>query len=189
MLQKSGVEAIYMLKEQSIAPDFIVPKLVDLVVQTSVTGRKIRIANCCWIPLLTMPIEQAHEQLHNMMRDLVKPVLVIDEGNLRLGAVDFASLLRRHLMTVLAGINADQLHQMVIVYQPRWAAEYRLPADTQRIRIAHRQIRDVLATVYEPAIATQVAIFYGGFLFKDELSNVMNDDNVNGVVVGNGKQV
>ena len=107
----------------------------------------------------------------------------LDEGDLRLTPVDFAYLLSRRLTNVLAGVSRAAVARLVIVYSPSWAGECRLPADAQRIRIAHRQIRDLLRIIYDQETAGQVQIIYGGFVFEEELADVLCDSNVDGVLI------
>lgn len=166
-----------MLKKQSIAPDFTLHQSLGLTVQTDMDGQQVEINNFYWAPLFNGGIP------HPVVVGTQRPILLVDEGDLRLSTVGFAKDLRRYLAGALAEINADQVRRLVIVYRPSWAAEYHLPADAQRIRIAHRLIRDALAAIYDLATAGQVPIFYGGFYFEDELPLILGDGNVDGVLV------
>ncbi|MGN1279230.1 MAG: triose-phosphate isomerase, partial [Limosilactobacillus sp.] len=62
------------------------------------------------------------------------------------------------------------------------ARECWLPADAQRIRVAHRQIRDLLAERYGTAVAHRIAIVYGGPLLESARAQVINDINVDGLL-------
>ena len=71
---------------------------------------------------------------------------------------------------------------MTVAYWPQWSQVCWLPADAQRIRVAHRQIRDILASLYDRELARRVTIVYAGPVLDAERATVMNDINVDGVV-------
>lgn len=109
-------------------------------------------------------------------------ILCLDDGGQRLQPLDFAEEITRQLTSCLAGIPAHAVGQMILIYQPRWAQECWLPADGQRIVIAHRQIRDILADLYNHEIAHQVRLIYGGLVLEAAVPSVIEDINVDGLL-------
>lgn len=112
-----------------------------------------------------------------------RPLLVcLDEGEQRLASLDFAATIIAQLAGALHGVNSADLGHVTVVYWPQWSQVCWLPADAQRIRVAHRQIRDILASLYDRELARRVTIVYAGPVLDAERATVMNDINVDGVV-------
>lgn len=105
-----------------------------------------------------------------------------DEGDQRLQPVQFFEEILVQLAGLFRNVTTASLSQVTIVYRPQWSFDCWLPADAQRIRIAHRQIRDLLAGRYGLQPARQVAIVYGGQLLETAQNQVMNDINVDGLL-------
>lgn len=171
-----------MLKKRNIMPEVKQPVAANLLVQRSLDQQPVTINNCHVLSLLDRPSVWANQQLKAILTSDHQPVLQLDEGDLRLTPVDFANQISRRLANVLEGLSAGDVARLVIVYAPRWAAECRLPADAQRIRIACRQIRDLLQILYDHETAGHVQIIYGGFVFDNEVASVLRDVNVDGIL-------
>ena len=172
-----------MLTKRNVIPDATRSTATDLRVQRLLAGDPVLISNCRVLTLIDHPSREVNQQLRAALQSSQQPVLKFDEGDLRLTPIDFASLLSRRLTNALTGVSRAAVSRLVIVYSPRWAGECRLPADAQRIRIAHRQIRDLLRIVYDQETADQVQIIYGGFVFEEELADALCDSNVDGVLI------
>lgn len=173
-----------MIKKSSIIPALVRPTTQQLMVQRTVGTAAVKIDNCQVLSMLNQPSRDINRQLKTVLKsaDLV-PVLKLDEGDLRLTPIDFANQVCQRLANALTGLSAAEVARLIIVYSPSWAAECRLPADAQRIRIAHRQVRDLVRLLYDRPTARHTQIIYGGFVFENELADVLGDVNVDGVLV------
>lgn len=109
-------------------------------------------------------------------------LVCLDEGDQRLAPLDFATTIITQLAGALEVVSAADLNQLTIAYWPAWSQICWLPADVQRIRVAHRQIRDILANLYDRELARQVTIVYAGPVLDTERATVMNDVNVDGLL-------
>lgn len=109
-------------------------------------------------------------------------MVCLDEGDQRLAPLDFAETIINQLAGALDGVTAAELDRLTIVYWPQWSRGCWLPADSQRIRVAHRQIRDILATLYDRELARRVTIVCAGPVLDTARAVVMNDINVDGLM-------
>lgn len=171
-----------MLKKRNLVPELNRPALATLVVHRAGDQHPITMSDCRIISLLDQPSSVVNDQLKQSLAGELRPVIKIDEGDQRLAPLDFANQISRGLTNSLSGISAAEVAQLTIVYAPQWAADYRLPADAQRIRIAHRQIRDLFQAMFNQEIARHVQIIYGGFAFENEYADLLCDTNVDGVL-------
>ena len=172
-----------MLTKRNVVPETMRTTSRELRIQRAGMDAPELISNCRVLTLLDHSSRELNYQLRTTLQGSQQPVLKLDEGDLRLTPVDFAYLLSQRLANVLAGVSRAAVARLVIVYSPSWAGECRLPADAQRIRIAHRQIRDSLRIIYDQETAGQVQIIYGGFVFEEELADVLCDSNEDGVLI------
>lgn len=175
-----------MLKKRNFVPELARLDTDELTVKYLAGEEPTTIANCQVIPMLDQPSRDVNRLLQVALQSDRVPVLKLDEGDLRLTPVDFANEVSRHLANALQGVVKADVSRLVIVYSPSWAAECRLPADAQRIRISHRQIRDLLQILYDRDTASQVRIIYGGFVFENEMVDVLRDINVDGILINKG---
>lgn len=172
-----------MLKKRNLVPEINRPALTTLIVQRAGEQAPATIDDCRVISLLDQPSSVVNDQLRQSLAGELRPVIRIDEGDQRLTPIDFYNQVNRWMANALSGISTVEVAQLAIVYAPQWAADYRLPADAQRIRIAHRQIRDLFQTMFSQEVARHVQIIYGGFAFENEYADLLCDVNVDGILI------
>lgn len=147
------------------------------------TGRGARtIDNYAWIECRSEGGHLANRNVKQAIAAQRALLVCLDEGDQRLAPLDFAAAIIAQLAGALQGVTAADLDQLTIAYWPTWAQACWLPADAQRIRVAHREIRDILANLYDRELARQVMIVYAGPILETARPTVMNDINVDGLV-------
>lgn len=90
-------------------------------------------------------------------------------------------ILDTQLTSGLDGI--ENLHSIVIAYEPVWAIGTGVTATETQIRQAHEFIRRKLKELC-PDEANSVKILYGGSVTAENIYSIMNIPEVNGVLVG-----
>ncbi|KXK57899.1 MAG: triosephosphate isomerase [Chlorobi bacterium OLB7] len=71
-------------------------------------------------------------------------------------------VLSRQVRKALEGIFDFGITNCVIAYEPVWAIGTGNTATPEQAQEAHRLIRDLLASIYNPEVAQEVSIIYGG---------------------------
>ena len=84
----------------------------------------------------------------------------------------------------LEGINADDMKNVVIAYEPVWAIGTGKTASSDQAQEVHRFIRDVIGDLYEKNLAQQVRILYGGSVKPDNVNELMAMPDIDGALVG-----
>lgn len=90
-------------------------------------------------------------------------------------------ILNNQLTSGLNGI--ENLHSIVIAYEPVWAIGTGVTATESQIKEAHEFIRRKLKELYSDE-ANSVRILYGGSVTAENILSIMNTPEVNGVLVG-----
>ncbi|MCU0652296.1 MAG: triose-phosphate isomerase [Candidatus Omnitrophica bacterium] len=89
-----------------------------------------------------------------------------------------------HLQNGLKGINAENMLKIVIAYEPVWAIGTGKTATSQQAEEVHRYIRDLLNKMYNKEVAAEVRIQYGGSVKPENITELMQQPDVDGALVG-----
>lgn len=144
-------------------------------------SRQQVLAEYDWVECTKTDSHGANAKLTKAAASQRQAVLCLDEGDQRLAPQETAEILLQQLTGALKDFPAAGLEQLMVVYRPAWSKECWLPADSRRIRVAHRQIRDILALLYNRPAAEKCQLVYGGPVLDE--AAVLNDANVDGIIV------
>jgi triosephosphate isomerase len=90
----------------------------------------------------------------------------------------------RQLRAACASIRAEQMHELVIAYEPVWAIGTGVSATPNDAAEAHRMIRRELGILYSPELAQTVRIVYGGSLNAANAAAILVDPGIDGGLIG-----
>jgi len=88
------------------------------------------------------------------------------------------------LTECLLNINENDLDKIIIAYEPVWAIGTGLNATPEIAEDVHSYIRYWISNKYSEDIAKKMCILYGGSVNPDNINNILQKDNINGVLVG-----
>ncbi len=84
----------------------------------------------------------------------------------------------------LGGLSAEEMEKVVIAYEPVWAigtGKVATPAQAQEV---HSDLRKLIATHYNAAVAGRVRIQYGGSVKPPNAAELMSEPDIDGALVG-----
>jgi triosephosphate isomerase (TIM) len=84
----------------------------------------------------------------------------------------------------LAPLTAEQFSKIVIAYEPVWAIGTGKTATPEMAAAAHRFIRAQAAEKFGDALAGAVRILYGGSVKPDNVTKLMDEEEIDGALVG-----
>ncbi len=84
----------------------------------------------------------------------------------------------------LAGLDDQQILQVVIAYEPVWAIGTGKVATPEQAEQVHADLRRLLETSYNAAAAEAVRIQYGGSVKPDNAVALLSQKNIDGALVG-----
>lgn len=129
----------------------------------------------------------AHKAVQALNNGLT-PVVCIGETLEERELGQMQSVLERQVNTVAqavneAGIEQEQLANMVLAYEPVWAIGTGQTASPEQAQDAHEWIRDVLAKVLGD-VAQKIRILYGGSVKPDSALAIFSKPDIDGGLIG-----
>ena len=93
------------------------------------------------------------------------------------------SVLTRQVEAGLADVGVDDLHKVVVAYEPVWAIGTGVVATPEQAQDAHKFVRTLLAKKNAQA-AEKMNILYGGSVKPDNCFELMSQPDIDGALVG-----
>jgi triosephosphate isomerase len=90
----------------------------------------------------------------------------------------------KQLEESLFHLSEDDIKKVIIAYEPVWAIGTGLNASPQQAQDMHHFIRQKVNERYGVAIASQIAILYGGSVKPDNAAELFSQPDVDGGLVG-----
>ena len=112
------------------------------------------------------------------------PILCIGETLAERDAGRHHEVLARQLKGSLAGLDAAQMLDTVIAYEPVWAIGTGRTASPEQAQEAHAFIRQTLAEMFDAATASKIRIQYGGSVKPDNAKELLHQPDIDGALVG-----
>lgn len=84
----------------------------------------------------------------------------------------------------LAGLCAERIQAVTIAYEPVWAIGTGINATPEQAQEVHKMIRELVTSLYDKKISSQLRIQYGGSAKPDNTAQLMAQPDVDGLLVG-----
>jgi triosephosphate isomerase len=81
-------------------------------------------------------------------------------------------------------MTIEDVLKIVIAYEPVWAIGTGKTARPEQAQEAQKYIRDLLIKMYNKDIASQIRIQYGGSVKPENISELMQQADIDGALVG-----
>ncbi len=128
--------------------------------------------------------EMVNKRLLGALKFGLMPVFCIGETLEERDAEKTFSVLEGQIRKGLAGVSAEDMKKTVVAYEPVWAIGTGKTASKEQAQEVHAFIRNLLAEIYEKAIADSVRILYGGSVKPDNVDELMAQADIDGALVG-----
>ena len=112
------------------------------------------------------------------------PVLCVGELLDERKASQTNEVVTRQVKRGLAGLSAEKISAVTIAYEPVWAIGTGLTATPEQAQEAHELVRNLLAEMYDAQLAQEIRILYGGSVKPDNAAELMQQQDVDGSLVG-----
>jgi len=125
--------------------------------------------------------ESVNVKVKKALASGLKPIVCVGEtDDERVNGIT-QSVVDRQIRGALAGI--DNIDNVVIAYEPVWAIGTGKVATSAQAEEVHAFIRSILKELYSAA-AQEIRILYGGSVTKDNISELIGMEDIDGALVG-----
>jgi triosephosphate isomerase len=128
--------------------------------------------------------ELINKKVHAAISGGLLPILCVGELIEERKANRTVEVVTRQMKKGLAGLIAEKMSAVTIAYEPVWAIGTGLTATPQQAQEVHALIRKLVAEMYDRKIADSIRIQYGGSVKPDNAGELMNEEDVDGLLVG-----
>jgi len=133
--------------------------------------------------------KETDEDINMKMRNALDgtkltPILCIGENREERENEKTYQILAKQITDAFYKIQLEKIKKVIIAYEPIWAIGTGIHATEDKIIDAKNSIIKILCDIYGEAILKRVNIVYGGSVSKDNIDNILNKSNMDGVLVG-----
>lgn len=118
------------------------------------------------------------------IRNHIRPVLCVGETAGERTSGETKDIIHDQLLGGLANITSEELHQVIIAYEPVWAigtGNNAVPADVTEAIVS---IRNQIKHLYGAKAAAEIQVLYGGSVTADSAADYLALHDVDGLLVG-----
>lgn len=130
------------------------------------------------------PDELLNRKLRFALESGLKVMFCIGETLDEREAGRMDAVLREQVFRGLDGLDENQFGGLVLAYEPVWAIGTGVTATPDQAEEAHRYVRGLVEEKFSATVAQTLRIQYGGSVKPDNAVELLEQDNVDGALVG-----
>jgi triosephosphate isomerase len=128
--------------------------------------------------------EEINKKVHAAFAAGLVPIVCLGEQLHERESGQTLDVVREQFDESLAGLSAGQMEQTVIAYEPVWAIGTGKVATPDQAEQVHADLRKLVESRYNAAVAAKVRIQYGGSVKPDNARELLTRPNIDGALVG-----
>ncbi len=118
------------------------------------------------------------------LENKLQPIFCIGELLEQREAGKTESVVTTQLNAVLTTLNAEEMLDVVVAYEPVWAIGTGKTATPAQAEEVHRLVRGIIRGHFGDEVAQRITIQYGGSVKPDNVDELMSAENIDGALVG-----
>ncbi len=128
--------------------------------------------------------ETINKKLHSAFKNDIVPILCVGESLEEREGSKTEEVVRRQVNADLKGLDAEQVSQLIIAYEPIWAIGTGKTATPEQANETIALIREIIKEMFNDEISEKIRIQYGGSVKPENASDIMNQEDIDGALVG-----
>ncbi len=128
--------------------------------------------------------ETVNKKMHAALDGGLVPILCVGETLAQNEANETQNIVTMQLEQALDGLNADQVRQSVIAYEPIWAIGTGRAATAEQAQEVCAMIRQVVGATHGEETASQTRVLYGGSTKPANIREIMQQPDIDGALIG-----
>ena len=173
-----GAQNVHFEEEGAFTGEVSVRMLEDIGVDYCIVGHSER------RQYFAETNETVNLKLKKLLASSIRPIMCCGESLEQRDSGVLFDFVKAQLEEGLAGISADDVKRVVIAYEPIWAIGTGRTATPQQAEEMCAFIRKTLIDMYDEETADEIIIQYGGSVKPANASEIMNQDEIDGALVG-----
>lgn len=133
--------------------------------------------------------ERVNLKLKAAINHGITPIVCLGEMLAEREDAKTEDVLRTQVRVALQNISASEARRLIIAYEPIWAIGTGSTATPEVAAAAHAIIRHELRHCCGESVAENTRILYGGSVKPENISSLMHQENIDGVLVGGASLV
>ena len=175
---KVGAQNMHWEKNGAFTGEISAALLRDLFVRYVVLGHSERRT------LFGETDEIVNKKVRAAHEATLRPIVCVGETLEQREKGKVEKVLSTQLRASLAGVEAKELLETIIAYEPVWAIGTGKVATAEQAQEAHAFIRQTLTNLSDEATVEKIRIQYGGSVKPDNARRLMSQPDIDGALVG-----
>jgi len=123
-------------------------------------------------------------RLKNGLKNDLKVILCVGETLDQREANETEDVIVGQVEIGLKEVSREDMNNIVIAYEPVWAIGTGKTATPEQAQDVHAMIRNLIKDMFDDSISEGIRILYGGSVKPDNVSDLMNKEDIDGALVG-----
>ena len=128
--------------------------------------------------------ETVNKKVLKALAEGILPIVCCGESLETRDAGEQNAFVEAQIRADFAGISAEDAKKVTVAYEPIWAIGTGRTASPEQAQDMCAYIREVLKDIYGEDISEEITIQYGGSVKPSNASDLMNQDDIDGALVG-----
>jgi len=128
--------------------------------------------------------ETVNNKVHALLSHDLHPIVCVGESLEERERGDTVQIVERQVKEGLKGLDETAVRRVVIAYEPLWAIGTGKTATPEQAQEVHAFIRGLVSSIFNPAVAEEIRIQYGGSVKPDNVDALMAQADIDGALVG-----
>ena len=125
-----------------------------------------------------------NEKVKSALSHDITPILCVGEKLEERESGKTMEVNEKQVREGMAGLTAEQAVKVVVAYEPVWAIGTGKTATPEMAEETHKEIRDVLVSMFGAEAAAEITIQYGGSMNAKNAEELLAMENIDGGLVG-----
>ena len=173
-----GAQNVHFEEEGAFTGEVSVRMLEDIGVDYCIVGHSER------RQYFAETNETVNLKLKKLLAGSIQPIMCCGESLEQRDSGVLFDFVKTQLEEGLAEISAEDVKRVVIAYEPIWAIGTGRTASPEQAEEMCAFIRQTLIDLYDEETADEVIIQYGGSVKPANATEIMNQDEIDGALVG-----
>lgn len=128
--------------------------------------------------------ESVNKKMHAALEAALAPILCVGETLGQNESGETQNVVTMQIEQALDGLNAEQMRQSIIAYEPIWAIGTGRAATAEQAQEVCSMIRHIVVHLYSEETASQTRILYGGSTKPANIREIMQQADIDGALIG-----